>query len=282
MTEEKEASKPDYEEEEYENNLLRWMSIAVVALTVTGFIALAWYAYRSGTESVSPEEVPLIEANNGDVKEAPANPGGMQFPNQDKTIYDAMSGNAPKPAAERILPAPEEPVAVTPDNSSEGAETWVNEKLYDKGKAESSPATPPKAEAKSEPKEEAAMEPKPTEAKPAAESEPAEAKPAKVAPKAEPKAAESKPATRAEAKTSGSTRVQLAAFGSEAEATAQWKKISAKYDVLQGKSHTVVKADLPKGTFYRLQVTGLKDRAAAAALCATLKSKGQSCIVASQ
>lgn len=267
MTEEKETSTPDYEEEEYENGLLKWMSIAVVVLTVGGFVALAWYAYRSGTESVSPEEVPLIEATNGDMKEAPEDPGGMQFPNQDKTIYDAMSGSAPKPAAERILPAPEEPVDVAPDAAEpEVAETWVNEKLYDK---KTDPKAAPKAEPKPEPEPEPVVEAKPepkAEEAPVAEKPVAEAKPAPA------------PAPKA---SSGSVRVQLASLKSEAEASATWKKVSAAHgDLLEGKGHTIARADLDTGTYYRVQVTGLKDRDQAVALCEALKSRGQACIVA--
>ena len=59
---------------------------------VAGFVALAWYAYHAGTQSVKDEDLIVVEADKTPMKEKPVDPGGMQFPNQDKTIFDTFAG----------------------------------------------------------------------------------------------------------------------------------------------------------------------------------------------
>ncbi len=82
------------------------------------------------------------------------------------------------------------------------------------------------------------------------------------------------PAEKAEKKTaSGASQIQLGAFKSEEEAQASWKKISGKFAGVLSGGPTVVKAELPNGTFYRLR-TSVSDAKAA---CAKLSAKGQAC-----
>lgn len=93
------------------------------------------------------------------------------------------------------------------------------------------------------------------------------------APKAEPPA---------KAAPSGETnwRVQLASLRSEAEASAEWKRLAGRYpDVLGGLSPKIVKADLgEKGIYYRVQGVGL-DEARAKAVCAQLKAQNVGCVL---
>lgn len=117
----------------------RWVSLSVMLLAAASFSALAWYAYTAGNRSVSEEEVLLVEADAGPIKEKPLDPGGMKVPHQDKTIFDAISANAVRPAVvERVMPAPEEPVsrdqleAAARDSAAQSPSagetvSWVNE-----------------------------------------------------------------------------------------------------------------------------------------------------------
>ena len=117
-----------YADEEQESGIFRWMSALVVLLAVAGFFGLAWYAYKSGGEATDEKDVELVKADKSPVKETPANPGGMQIPNQDKTVYGLISGNkTERPTVERILPAPEEPIARGNDT-----ETWMSDKAKNK------------------------------------------------------------------------------------------------------------------------------------------------------
>ena len=73
--------------------------------------------------------------------------------------------------------------------------------------------------------------------------------------------------------------VQLAAPGSEAEATSEMTRLNAKYaSVLNGSSIGVHKAVIKGETIYRLRVVGLS-KADAAALCARLKGDGGACFL---
>lgn len=309
MNDDTEDQTVDYTEEEYENGFLRWMSVIVVIAAIAGFFGLAWYAYQSGTQSISAEDVTLVQADDAPVKEAPADPGGLQFPHQDKTVYEAISDNKqPKPAAERLLPSPEEPAK--PQGNTE---TWVNDKL--KSAENAAPVSEVKPEEKN-----AAVESKPEEAKPVeveavpdastprafmentsadkavasqqaapareekpqaakAEEKPVQKKPeAKAAPKkAEAKSKEPKPVKAA----GGPAKVQLGAFRSETEAHEQWQKIAKTHGALiSGYEHRIVAADLgAKGIYYRLQLFGFRDAAAAGSLCATLNAKKQPCFI---
>lgn len=106
------AGDREFEDEDYGSDGLRWMSVVVVLLVVLGFFSLAWYAYHTGGQTeTAADGVPVVQADAGLMKEKPADPGGMNIPNRDKTIYGAMekngSGQAP---VEHLTEAPEEPV----------------------------------------------------------------------------------------------------------------------------------------------------------------------------
>lgn len=85
---------------------------------VSGFILLAWYAYNAGTPPPREDDLLVIEADKTPVKEIPKNPSGMEFPNQDKTIFETFSTNKQPDKVERVLPPPEEPIEI---NSAEEA-----------------------------------------------------------------------------------------------------------------------------------------------------------------
>jgi len=110
---------------EYEARLIpRWVSGIVAIVAVSAFVSLAWYAYRLGAKPAPENELMLVEADKTPMKEKPRDPGGMQFPDQDKTVFNAISGQE-KTQGEHIAAAPEEPVR------RDGAQAnWVNDKLH--------------------------------------------------------------------------------------------------------------------------------------------------------
>jgi len=89
----------------------RAFSIFLVLLSVSAFILLAWYAYESGTAPHEPGEVPLIKADAKPYRTKPDEPGGMEIPHRDKTVYNAISGADVPPKVEKLLPDEEEPLA---------------------------------------------------------------------------------------------------------------------------------------------------------------------------
>jgi hypothetical protein len=118
------------EGEETASSLARWLPRVVVVVAVGGFAGLAWYAYHSGAQSIKEEDLLVVEAEKGPMKEKPTDPGGMKFPNQDKTIYDTFANSGQGgDKVERVLPAPEEPIQKPAEAEASGTQTWVNDKL---------------------------------------------------------------------------------------------------------------------------------------------------------
>ncbi|MDX2112366.1 MAG: SPOR domain-containing protein [Alphaproteobacteria bacterium] len=113
-----------------ENSRLRWLPAAVVVAAFSGFAVLAWHAYHYGVQTVEDGELMVVEADQSPIKEKPVDPGGLKFPNQDKTVFETFSGSAGNPPkVERVMPPPEEPM---PKHADVGeTTTWINEKLKD-------------------------------------------------------------------------------------------------------------------------------------------------------
>ncbi|MBN66651.1 MAG: hypothetical protein CMM94_03680 [Rickettsiales bacterium] len=257
--------------DDYEPASFRWMSVVVLLLAVGGFFSLAWYAYHTGTKSMKVEDVIIIEAESEPIRTAPEDPGGQQFPHQDKSIYQAFSPDDEKPETEKLLPEPEQPETPRVAEAPEGATTsYVNKRLL-KGEK---PAPARKQAEKAAPTP--AAQPAPVAAtKPAAKPKPVEKEPEITLPK------QAEPKERSVGRYDG-YKVQLGAFRSRDEAVIQWNKVRKSHiDVLDGHEHAIVKADLGgKGIYYRLRVGGFESKPDAAAACATLSKRNQACFVA--
>jgi len=210
---------------------------AFAFLLVLAFVVLK--VYQPGTRDRGAP--PTISADNTPFKVEPENPGGVETPNQDKTVYDVMDG---KSETDAVVTAktPEEPVKL-PKSANivvEKPETVVPK-----------PTPKPKAEA-SKP---IAETPKPTVSEPAAA----------------PIATGSGGYVVQVASTRESADAQR--LWSKLE-----KDFS---DVLGGSMFADIKrADLgDKGIYYRLRVAGLADKDAANKLCSRFKARGQACFV---
>lgn len=242
--------------------------LAIVALVVV-FAGVVFLAYKQGLKQGAQGNPPVIRADDTPVKVAPANPGGMEIPHQDKSVYDRIAGNEgkqPGTDGEHLLPSPEEPMAMKPAEPVQPA-----------------PAQPSQSQtAASAPVQQQAMPPvtaaptAPVEQRPAAPQPPAAAEPA---PRTAAPVEEATPAETAPAATSGGYVVQLAAFRDEPTARAEFRKLQKKHPTLAGLTADIQKADLgAKGIYYRLRA-GYMDKTRAASLCATLKGEGQACLV---
>ncbi len=277
------------------HGMARWLPSLVVLTAIGGFLTLAWYAYHAGTQSVRDEDLLVVEADDSPIKEKPLDPGGMQFPDQDKTVFETFSAKRDNPKVERVLPPPEEPIMVEtaapapvePPVASDkpelviGADTGVAVKLP----ADEAPK--PKAEDVARAKE--AARPMPSLSKDVAPADnQAETFIARNEAKAE---TVKKEAAKTEEKlispadavpASGNVRIQLGAYRSEEEALAAWGKIVRKHaNLLSGRERLIVRADLgAKGIYYRLRIPGFANTLEAKAMCDKLTARGQACILA--
>jgi hypothetical protein len=288
----------DYEsfvaEREQEPRPRPWPKL-ILGLAVVGFLMLAWYAYNSGTQSVNQETLPLITADSTPIREVPEDRGGEEFPNKDKTIYDAISPYSAEPASkvEKLLPEPEEPVkpegmAAVKDEPS----TWVKKNEDEEAIAAAiaeEDSDPAERKVNAMTQEVAKTVELPIE-DPVVKREMASAMLKELVkeeqkPAATPVAA---PVTQTQTQTqtqvlkpvtNGAYKVQLGAYKSDGEARAEWQKIAQKHgEVLGNRPHMVIRADLDKGTFYRLRVGGYDSPAVAKAACAALTQRKQACM----
>lgn len=84
--------------------------LVFVGLMVAGGAA-GWYLLGDRFKSAETGgDVPIVRADITPIKVRPENPGGMDVPNRDKTIYEQLGpADAREGKVERLLPPPEEP-----------------------------------------------------------------------------------------------------------------------------------------------------------------------------
>lgn len=195
---------------------------------------------------------PKIVADNTPFKVELEDVGGVETPNQDKTVYDVMVGKKP------------------------------NETVTARPSAEVPIELPKAANIKVDP---APIKPTPIKKPQAPAPRPQAANPSGSIKAAGPGYIKTAPPTR----SGGTIRtgnsdyvVQVASVRTPEAAQDVWNKTETKFsDVINSQMYADIKyADLAeKGVYYRLRVAGLADKPAAAALCETFKTRGQACFV---
>jgi hypothetical protein len=257
-----------------------WPMLIIPAVSI-GIVLILFYflIWELGGEGVV-DIAPLIEAEQTPLKVRPDEEGGMEIPNQDMEIYSEIDGaTVPDPAAEQLVPAPEQPVIPEVPEAAEAAEPAAE------------PTTPVVEAPSLEPGTDTATEPATTEGATATETtatEPA-AEPAAVetndaVPTAEstevPETAQPEPVTQEAALPPGAYRIQLAAVRSEEGARAAWQELQAKLPELASLQLHIERIDLGgNGIYYRVQGGPLPNKDAASTLCSRLGSRGQDCLV---
>jgi len=224
--------------------------IIKLALGLGFLLALALIILKVYQPGVRDRDAPpKIAADNTPFKVEPADAGGIQTPNQDKSVYEVMGGKTPNEVV-NVKPSAEVPIEL-----------------------------PKAANIKVDP---APTKPAPKPAKPAA-PQPQAANPSGSVKGAAPGYIKSAPAVSTPVRTGSSEFVvQVASVRSEADAQALWNKTEAKFsDVINSQMYADIKyADLAeKGIYYRLRVAGLADKTAASELCNQFKARGQACFV---
>lgn len=266
--------------EERKNEINRSKNVFIG--TVSG-IALAavvgWFVLSPRYAAETSTDIPVVRRPQTAVKIQPAEPGGMEILNQDKSVYDIIEKKETKaPVVENLLPPPEEPqlpvvsAAAEPSVAEQQAQKII-EVAEDKVIA---PAPEPKAA----PAEETVKEP--VSIAQAATETPAQPKVATP----EPVKVEI-PTLKAEVKiepkavtVAGPWQVQLISSPNRKAVDTAWDGLIKKYPVLKDQPREIETADLgAKGTFYRLKAGGFADRSGADRLCNDIKALGGTCIV---
>ena len=85
-----------------------WILLGAAALSGGAWAVMEM---RGGDPPQDEASVPLIAASAEPWKVRPADPGGLEIPNQGTLIYETLNTSDPEEAPERILPPPEEPMS---------------------------------------------------------------------------------------------------------------------------------------------------------------------------
>ncbi len=290
----------------------REFAIASVAVAVILLGVVVFGSYPDSDEMAANESVPIVRADAGDYKTTPENPGGMEIPYRDSTVFSSVDGAKTDGGPENILadesaeePLPRDELFAGLNTETPQTETGlaVQPVLGDQQPGVQPPSdTLAKVETVAPPSNDAlvkeaigtatpdtaptAAAPAPVaKAEPVAPVTPTETAKVEEAPKAEePKKAEAvaktEPAagTTAAKVTAGGYFVQLASVKDTSGAAGEFKKLQAKHAGLSGLEFRTQRADLAKGTFYRIQA-GPISKESATSICNGIKSKGGSCLV---
>lgn len=123
---------------------------AVLGVGVLGGAGAVALSMMGGSKHIDPvAQVPVIKADERPVKARPADPGGMEVPNQDKLIYERLGSAAGnEPEVERLLPAPETPqappVQPRPAGSAAPPPPTTTQEMFGESRT-LTPVTPPSA-----------------------------------------------------------------------------------------------------------------------------------------
>ena len=243
----------------------RRQGIVIAVLIVLAVCAgICWNLYSSYiNDNSKATEIPVLKANHDPIKVRPAEPGGMNIRDMDKTVYGRIAEDeAAGEGYENVLPDAEKP-AVPPRVAAPAP----------------APAPTP-APATAQAASAAAAPSAPAPAPAAAPSAPV----AKAAPTPAPKAYVPPSTSVSSASSTGDFRVQLVSLKSRDAALKAWadalkknKALLADYD------YEIIEAAIPgKGTYYRLRVKSFATRDDASKLCSALKAGGQDCIIATK
>lgn len=274
------------------------MVLLLAVVFVIAAAALLYVVFQQGVRTGGRNAPPVIVAESGPEKIRPEDPGGLDVPHQDKTVYDRVSGES-LDRVERLLPEPEEPVDVSGlrTNGADEAPTEddpVAEDLVVAESVEADAAQEPVA--KDEPVRDL-PKPRPIEQTPAQEAEvmkevteigdlilsiPDSQEEAIGNSVAEVDTASvNRVSGTIPAATSGAYVVQVASFKGADMATGGWEALVRKNkDLLSNLRPDIQLADLgAKGIYYRLRIGPFATKADAQSLCTALKARGQDCLI---
>lgn len=230
--------------------------------TILLLVGLLWYSYPKEAAKQELKAVPIVKAEAGPMKIIPTDPGGMDIPYRESTVFDTLRAQHAAETGGRIenlLPEQEQPIART--ELFAGAKTDLKTETTTAPVIEKAPET-------TAPEKVAAVEGKPATSAPA---KPAEKSEAEKAAKTEPAAGNAK----------DSSYVQLGSLRSRADAEKAWKAGQASFPSQLGSvTLRIQEANLgAKGTYYRAQGGPLSEDKAQSICKAITAKKPGGCLV---
>jgi hypothetical protein len=103
----------------------------IVLIALSFMIGVVWKLYVGGDNSTLPSEnVPIIRADKEPYKVQPDDPGGMQMPNKNSTIFSSLNSNDEDRGVENLLADNEEEDPVPRSQLFAGLNTERDESLH--------------------------------------------------------------------------------------------------------------------------------------------------------
>ena len=235
--------------------------VAVLAAMIAIGVAI-WPHGKSGVTNI--DDLPIVRADNAEIRIKPEDRGGMEVPNRNSTIFENIASDEGEKKVENLFEDEEQPMdkdevlaeVVSPEETKSEAVTPSND----------APEEGIKVEVKERPEE-------PKQAPQAPQAQEKDKTDIISALKEEVGTADTqKPAA-------GSKYIQLASVKSESEAKAKWAKLQAQFPALKGADLRVQRADLgAKGVFFRVQA-GPMAEGDAQKICNGIKSSKGDCLL---
>lgn len=251
-----------------EDGLSGFTILAIFVTLLVVFFLVVWYAYQQGKASASAsEELPVVAADPRPVAEDVPLDAAREGTRQE--VYDRVSGALPT----RIVTA-EDPAADPLDGYS-GAPAAMSERAEAAAEPEPVRSRDQMAAALEQATPQVVTTTPPSR-KPVQEST-AAAVPQRQAPvRAEPAPARASTATAA----AGTHVVQVGAFDSSQAALDYFDTLSGRLGALVAdKRPDIQVADVKGRTYHRLRIGPFTSKTEADRYCASLKSRGQDCLV---
>lgn len=224
----------------------------LVALVVIGLVAIGVFVgglYWLGNRGPSGDGNQVIVAEQGDYKQRPENPGGMNMSGEGNTSVAASEGQTPRGNINL------NGVAETPAAPAQG-QTADQTTGQPAGQAAGQPARPGQPNA--QPGQQAGQPARP------GPNQQAQA-PARPAPAPAP-AAPARPAA-------GGPAIQLGAFSTPAAANNAWRALAGRFRYLAPLTHSVVPVQAGGRTLHRLRASGPDS----GNICRRLQAAGEAC-----
>lgn len=262
--------------------------IGVATLLVALFVLFAvfWSTYpRGDRREAGAGPVPIVRADATPYKIAPDNPGGMDIPYRDSTVFETLRNanidEETESKVESLLPPPEEPIDRTQmfaGLKTEPIDSGVDEEK-DFGPVATSPAPD---EALDEPVTVAASASLVPVPKP--QPKPDFAKAEKEAVRAEPAAGDVTAGVKDVPAATGAYFIQLGSVKDRAAAESEWRRLQKEFPAQLGTlTLRVQEANLgERGTFYRIQ-GGAVEQGSAKTICNAIAARrAGGCLVVSR
>lgn len=251
---------------------------AVLGIGLAGLVS--WFIFSPEYSKIENVEIPVVRRPQTAVKVQPADPGGMEIHDQDKTVYDIVEKKGEtEDRVESLLPPPEDPVVPEIQQVSENVE-MVEDKTGDIAQeaerilSENQPIEKTDSFKQNEVENNLALTDEPSVEK---VNEPITKAKAEFVNKVKQEVVATE---KKENIPSGRWQVQLISSPNSSAVDKAWKDLKRKYTVLESLPHETETADLgSKGLFYRLMVGSFIDRGDADKLCNTIKNSGGTCLV---